>query len=364
MSSIPLQRCPSCGADAGEDARFCRKCGTKLVDGTATERFDALAADTPLPPVVPPPRFDRPTPSEGRPLAPARALRRQLDPIYPTYDASPAYAPVHVYDDHDAGYEQPSDYHFGPAYDPPLPPRRSPLLVAAAFVGVLIIGAGIVATAILLSRAGPSTSTYQASVNTTARHSAAGTTTGAQTTAATSTPTTTSTPATAPSASTPGAAGKTGPAANTPGAPGPAQPSYNEGRFGATPPPGWRMVENGVQKPGYVESKWHLPGAPGSFVLVDMSSGAGMPPGQAAKNVRDAVAGQPGYQQVGWGQGDIAERHSMRWVFTEPGTERVDYFFRACGNGYAVLGATTPTQFGGMYSTFRAFADSVEARCS
>jgi hypothetical protein len=140
---------------------------------------------------------------------------------------------------------------------------------------------------------------------------------------------------------------------------------YDEGGFTASPPSGWLIVEDAQQMPGYVESKWHSPGNPNDLVKVDISPATGLPPAQAAAQVHADLLREQGYHQVTFGPGSLTQHApSVEWIFTLPGSERVDWFFSQCGHDFAVLGSTAPGSFNQLLSSFTSFAESVQATCA
>jgi hypothetical protein len=135
-------------------------------------------------------------------------------------------------------------------------------------------------------------------------------------------------------------------------------PAAPPGAFTATPPAGFVAVEHAVSHGRYVESRWQ---AGAEYALVDMSPRSGLSPEQAAAGVVRTTSAQPGYQQIAFGPGRLTRGPSAVWIFRLPGTERVDFFFSACGHDFGVLGVTTPGRFNDRLPDFAALANSV--RC-
>ncbi len=306
--------CKQCGAVLKPDAKFCPSCGT-----TVTEPRPAAGACLQCQHANPPgSRFCRSC-GAALPTVPRAGLIHEAAPTEPL-----AVPPIHPTE----------PLAVPPVYPTALPPRpvarsRTWLPVAAA-LGALVIVVGAAAAVIAVVNGNGS---HPAS----ARHVTQGTVSSQASVA------------TAPSSSPPPAAASASP--------------YNEGDFAAAPPPGWTRVENGRPRSTYVESKWHSPGNPSDFVLIDMSLGA-LPPAQAAAPVRAALQKQAGYHELSFGPGDLTQASSTKWIFQQSSSERVDYFFSQCGHDFAVLGSTTPSAFGQMLPTFTQFADSVRATCA
>lgn len=140
--------------------------------------------------------------------------------------------------------------------------------------------------------------------------------------------------------------------------------SYDEGDYTAAPPSGWLIVEDAEQMPGYLESKWQSRSNPHQLVKVDMSPASGLAPAQAAAQVHADLLRERGYQEVEFGPGSLTQvSPSLEWIFKLPGSERVDWFFSECRHDFAVLGAARPGAFKALLRTFTSFADSVLGTC-
>jgi hypothetical protein len=299
---VPDQRsvaCPRCQHPNPPDSKFCRACGSQL--GSATQPIASAAEPT---------RTDVQRPGG------------QTPPVDPTAHRGAAAPP-----------------------EPSSPSRR--WIPVAAALAALVVAAGATAGVVAVVQ------TRHTSTRSSPPTTAAVTTTTAQSTTTVSASNSTESSSTDASSTT----------ATTQSSP-PSTPAYNEGDFVATPPASWKRVEDGKQHDTYVESKWLSPGDPNDFVLVDMSPGSGLPPHQAASVVRAAVRREAGYQEVSFGSAaDLNQTSGTEWTFKLPGSERVDYFFSACGHDFAVLGASEPSSFGQMLSTFTTFANSVQGTC-
>lgn len=151
-----------------------------------------------------------------------------------------------------------------------------------------------------------------------------------------------------------------GPASGGPPGSGPTK-SPTAGRsttLAATAPAGFSQVEHAAGHGHYVESRWQ---DANEYALVDMSPRSGLPPQQAAAGVIDTTSRQPGYHLVSFTPGHLTHSPSAEWIFELPGTERVDFFFSACGHDFGVLGVTTPARFAARLPEFTAMANSVKA---
>jgi hypothetical protein len=143
--------------------------------------------------------------------------------------------------------------------------------------------------------------------------------------------------------------------------PAAALTAYDGPGYTASVPEGWRTVEDDVQKPGYKESKWQQ-GA--SFMLIDtQQADRSLTLEQDAAPVHRDLERLSSYEELSYGSGDLSDFQSWEWVFRADGAQRVDYFFNRCDRGFGVLGSTTPGDFEGLRSTFKAVAESVEISC-
>jgi hypothetical protein len=123
------------------------------------------------------------------------------------------------------------------------------------------------------------------------------------------------------------------------------------------------MLEDEAQKPGYIESKWQSPANSSDTVLIDASPATKLTLEQDATPVHKALASVSGYEELGYGPGDLTGLDSWMWTFRVDGDQRVDYFFNRCSLGFGVLGSTVPARFDQLRATFRAVAQSARSEC-
>lgn len=325
--------CPRCSGQLAPGAAFCRHCGAPVRaaeagPASAPARVACPACEHTNPPGS---RFCR---ACGTALA-APASREE-----PTR-TDIGRAPSHV----------------TPPPDPVVvsePSRRRRLAAIVSIAALaLAAGAAVAVAAVFLSH-----NTHAKKTASVPRTNPTGTGTG-------STPTSTPT-GTTPTTSTPTTGTNTSPTNPPPSTPAPgttpaSTPAYSTANFSAAPPAGWKMTEDAQWSGGYYESKWVGPGK--NDALVDVTPGTTASPESSAAGVRSDLTKVSGYQEVSFGRAALPQGDSVQWVFKLPGVERVDYFFNGCHNGYAVLGSSSPGQFGQMLPTFQAFVASVKPKC-
>ena len=117
---------------------------------------------------------------------------------------------------------------------------------------------------------------------------------------------------------------------------------------------------------GRYESKWRNPSEENTSVLIDSQLHRGNTTALGdAETVRAEASQSSGYREISFTpirmQGLGAE--AARWVFEVEGDRRVDYFFISCGTGFAVLGSSSPSNFGSWAPLFQEVANSVYPRC-
>jgi hypothetical protein len=226
--------------------------------------------------------------------------------------------------------------------------------MALAVVVALLAGAGAaVAVVLIVSRTGRAPHESAGTVPTTGRSPGGAASVGGGTATAPGTTASTSTTATTGTATSTGAG--TGTAAGN--------SAYTGAHFTAEIPAGWKIEENDISKEGFTESKWRSPTTSADFALVDATPDRGGSPEQDAAPVRADLRRLSDYTEVAWGPGDLSGVNSWRWVFRASGAERVDYFFSACGEDFAVLGSTPTGSFAALLPTFTNLAGSVRGTC-
>ncbi len=139
--------------------------------------------------------------------------------------------------------------------------------------------------------------------------------------------------------------------------------AYRGRRFTVGVPSGWRIVEDEVEKEGYVESKWRDPTNPSYTVLVNASRAPHLSLREDAAPVHEILLKESDYRELYYGEGDLHGTSSWMWVFRVSAYQRIDYFFEKCTNGFGVLGSAPPARFSRLRATFRAVAQSVQSTC-
>lgn len=139
--------------------------------------------------------------------------------------------------------------------------------------------------------------------------------------------------------------------------------SYRGARFSANVPAGWRIEENEASRSGSVESTWHDPANTRDSLLIDASPATDRTLQEDAAPVQQELLGEPGYQELYYGPGDLGGVESWMWVWRIGTYQRIDYFFDRCSTDFAALGSSSPGRFDHLRSMFRSVAQSVRAKC-
>jgi hypothetical protein len=170
-------------------------------------------------------------------------------------------------------------------------------------------------------------------------------------------------PAPPPSSSAP-------PAPAPPDSPPPPTPeagsNYETSVYSLTVPDGWIRDHDEKSFPGYIESRWHLEGQPDVSLKVDYTPGFSGTPAEGARSVRNLFPGRVSdYREVDWSGTQINGHNAWRWRFRleDRDVEKVDWFFRACSTGVALLGAAPPDEFEQHLPTFEATVESMTFAC-
>ena len=91
----------------------------------------------------------------------------------------------------------------------------------------------------------------------------------------------------------------------------PAATEVETSAFTLTPPAGWIRDAQEVDHDGYVESRWHLPGAPEVYVLIDHTVDFDGTPEDGARSVRKMTSRNADYAS--------SPRSPRPWLGSQPG---------------------------------------------
>ena len=139
---------------------------------------------------------------------------------------------------------------------------------------------------------------------------------------------------------------------------------YSQALYSVEIPATWDQETSDEPSGSYVESIWRDPADPNTAVLFDAETPAPtVPPISSAESVRAQTSQSSGYRELALEPISLAGLPAARWVFEVPGDRRVDYFVNLCNVGIAVLGSTSPANFGSMASTFHEVASSIAVPC-
>ncbi len=126
------------------------------------------------------------------------------------------------------------------------------------------------------------------------------------------------------------------------------------------PPTGWIRDSDSKVKGTFTESRWHLSGSPGVYVLVNHTAGYEGSAHDGASAVRAAVQQADDYAEIGWRE---LEPSGWYWEFELSGAHKIDVFTKACGDGYAALGAAPAAEFETHRDAVVAFIESFQSPC-
>jgi hypothetical protein len=143
----------------------------------------------------------------------------------------------------------------------------------------------------------------------------------------------------------------------------PSRRTFERAAFTVALPRSWKVTARNDRQPGYVSNRWRSANSRRTTIRVDYTRNVRATAGASARALRHLVSRSSGYREFSFRRVKLGERRAWRWEFQLDGLRKVDYFFNACGTGYAVLGATTPKQWTAYKKTFSRAARSVEPKC-
>ena len=153
----------------------------------------------------------------------------------------------------------------------------------------------------------------------------------------------------------------------SPPAPTPDEGSmYETSVYSLTVPDGWVRDRDEKDFGAFVGSYWHLAGRPDVYFKVDYTQGFSGSPAEGARSVRNLFAGRVSdYRELDWAATQISGHDAWRWRFrlNDDDVEKVDWFFRACSTGLALLGAAPPDEFEDHLPTFETAVESMTFAC-
>ncbi len=134
--------------------------------------------------------------------------------------------------------------------------------------------------------------------------------------------------------------------------------------YSAQIPAGWTAETVELHESTYYESHWRNPDEENTSVLIDSQiHHKDSTAIEDAEGVRAEAAVSNGYRELSFEETSLQGLQAARWVFEVEGDRRVDYFLISCNIGFAILGSTSPNDFGGWAPTFHAVANSITPLC-
>jgi hypothetical protein len=131
--------------------------------------------------------------------------------------------------------------------------------------------------------------------------------------------------------------------------------THGEGYTIQRPGGDWVLDHDEVQKPGYIETRWHLKGRPSVIFLVDHTPGYAGTAREGAEGVSKPFAHVPTYRELGFAPEQLPAGEGWRWDYEDRGVRSIDTFLMSCDAGFAARGAA-PSGEWSRYS--RAFEDA------
>ena len=107
----------------------------------------------------------------------------------------------------------------------------------------------------------------------------------------------------------------------------------------------WLLDHHEVQKPGYIETRWHLAGEPNVVFLVDHTPGFTGTAQEGAEGVSKPFARVGSYRELDFSAEQLPAGGAWRWEYEVDGEHSVDTFLMSCDTGYAARGAAPATQW-------------------
>ena len=154
------------------------------------------------------------------------------------------------------------------------------------------------------------------------------------------------------------------PTTTTTAAPEPEYVSYQGSGYTAQIPAAWETEADQVDQGSYIESLFRDPVNPNTSITIDVTPGITDSPESSATLVSGDTSQTPGYQELLFEPTTVGTREAFKWSFEVSGDRRVDYFFNDCGNGMALLGSASPSDFASQEPVFQAVVDSIEGGCA
>ncbi len=136
-----------------------------------------------------------------------------------------------------------------------------------------------------------------------------------------------------------------------------------EGFTIARPAGDWVMDHHEVQKPGYLETRWHLAGHPDVIFLVDHTPGFRGTAREGAEGVSKLFDKVSSYRRLGFSAVQLPAGEGWRWEYEAHGKHSVDTFLMSCQTGYAARGAAPNEQWSKYEHSFEDAIGTLTPEC-
>lgn len=131
-----------------------------------------------------------------------------------------------------------------------------------------------------------------------------------------------------------------------------APPTSGDGFTIQRPSGNWILDHHEVQKPGYIESRWHMAGEPKVIFLVDHTPGFSGTAQEGAEGVSKLFAHVESYRELGFNADQLPAGDAWRWEYEVHGVHSIDTFLMSCDTGYAARGAAPSPDWASYAQSF------------
>lgn len=142
-----------------------------------------------------------------------------------------------------------------------------------------------------------------------------------------------------------------------------ASATQGEGFTIRRPAGAWVLDHDEVQKPGYIETRWHLAGQPQVIFLVDHTPGFAGTAQQGAESVSKLFTRVSSYRELGFDAEQLPAGEAWRWEYEDRGVHSIDTFLVSCDTGFAARGAAPDAQWARHVQAFEDATKTLTPGC-
>jgi hypothetical protein len=119
-------------------------------------------------------------------------------------------------------------------------------------------------------------------------------------------------------------------------------------------PAGWQNLASEVSHPGYVDTRWQLPGDSSVKFIADYTLNCNCTPEQGGAPLRQArIQKDTTYHELGWASEQFPAGSAQVWQYTSTGVQVIDAFFSRCTTSFAIAGKAPVGSFSQYEPSFR-----------